>query len=271
MDRAPPRNLRTAVAVGVLLAAAFLGSLAWHPAAFTAIVAVLYVLAVVEAARVLRSAGLDVAGPVVVVAGLVMVLGAYRAGAAGQILGVLVLLGGLVGRQLVDTARSDVVAGMGPSLLLGLWVGLLASFAPLLIVSEAGGPLAVLATVAVAVLTDIGALVAGSTLGRHRMAPVLSPNKTWEGLAGGVGLAVVSGVAVLPRLGDGYDLVAAGLLALLVALAAVAGDLLESMIKRDAGVKDLGHFLPGHGGILDRMDGVLVALPVGYYATRLLA
>jgi len=110
-------------------------------------------------------------------------------------------------------------------------------------------------------LGDTGAYYVGRRLGRHKMAPVVSPNKTWEGAAGGfvvsVAAAAVWSACRLGRLDFGLLAVAA-----LTALAAQVGDLLESLIKRGAGVKDSGHVLPGHGGVLDRMDAMLFAAPV---------
>lgn len=120
-------------------------------------------------------------------------------------------------------------------------------------------------------LGDTGAYYVGRRLGRHKMAPVVSPNKTWEGAAAGflVGLiaAAVWSVCRLDRLDLGLLAVAA-----LTACAAQIGDLMESLIKRGAGVKDSGHVLPGHGGVLDRLDALLFAAPVmllGFWLLRI--
>ena len=102
--------------------------------------------------------------------------------------------------------------------------------------------------------TDIGAFFAGKTFGRNKLAPSISPGKTWEGLWGGVAAAALFGGAWVYGTGLGAPLV---LLAPLFALAAQAGDLFESGMKRRAGIKDSGSWLPGHGGILDRLDGLV--------------
>lgn len=111
---------------------------------------------------------------------------------------------------------------------------------------------------------DSGAYFAGRTLGRHKLAPRISPNKTIEGLAGGVVAGVVAGVGVAFLLAGAQpaQLPAVALVALAAVLFSVVGDLFESLLKRHAGVKDSGHLIPGHGGVLDRIDGVLAALPV---------
>jgi phosphatidate cytidylyltransferase len=264
------RNLPVAIAVGVVLAGLFLGSLFWHPAAFAVVVAGLTVTAYLEVDRVLREIGLRVEAPVLIVATLVMLFGAYEADHAGQVVGLGVLVLGAVLWQLSDTGRTDVARRLSTTLLFGLWVGFLASFAVLL-VNRPDGAVAVLAVVGAVILTDIGGFAFGVWLGRHKVAPSVSPNKSWEGLIGGLVVAVVAATLVLPRLGDTFDVTSAAVLAVTCGLAGFLGDLTESMIKRDLGVKDLGRVLPGHGGVLDRVDGIIFALPVGYYAVELLA
>ena len=109
--------------------------------------------------------------------------------------------------------------------------------------------------------SDIGAYAAGKTFGKHKMAPQISPGKTWEGWAGGFILTLIVGWAVgfmLPELPLAHRLVAAGV----VAVFAPLGDLAESMLKRSVGVKDSGSIMPGHGGLLDRFDAFLLVLPV---------
>lgn len=109
--------------------------------------------------------------------------------------------------------------------------------------------------------TDIGAYVAGRTLGGPRLAPAISPGKTWAGALGGVGCAALTGAACAAILGHG-GWWAAGAVAAVLSVAGQAGDLLESAMKRHAGVKDTGGLIPGHGGLLDRLDGMLTAAPV---------
>lgn len=112
-------------------------------------------------------------------------------------------------------------------------------------------------------LVDIGAFLVGSRLGRRKLAPNISPNKTWEGFWGGMAAAALGSVAALPLLGLAWsELPALLLLAIVTALFAVLGDLFESLLKRVAHTKDSGHVIPGHGGMLDRIDSMLAALPV---------
>lgn len=264
------RNLPLAIAVGVVLALLFVGSLAWHPIAFAAVVATLTNLAYIEAGRVLQGIGIKLEVAVAVVATLVMLFGAYQAGHAGQAVGVGVLVLGGVLSQLSDAQRTDVVRTLAITTLFGLWVGFLASYAVLLVNRPSAGALVVFAVVFAAICTDIGGYAFGVTLGRHKVAPSVSPNKTWEGLVGGIVTAVAACAVVLPLFGDTFTWESAAVLGAACGAASFVGDLAESMFKRDLGVKDFGDVLPGHGGVLDRVDGILLALPVGYYVVELL-
>jgi phosphatidate cytidylyltransferase len=258
------RNLPVAIAVGVVLAGVFLGSLWWDARAFVAVIAVAATLAYVESGRVLAGVGRRLLVAVLVVATLAMLVGAYLDGPAGIVPGLLVLFAGSVLTQIVARDRRGVVDTLGLTALFGLWVGLLASYGVLLIVRP-DGPLVVIAVVGAAVLSDIGAYGFGVAFGRHKLAPSISPAKSWEGLVGGLAVAAAAAAIILPLLGDTFTPAPAALFGVAIGLAAALGDLVESLLKRDLGVKDLGDLLPGHGGVLDRVDGILLALPVGYY------
>jgi phosphatidate cytidylyltransferase len=263
------RDLPVATAVGVALALAAFGLLFVATWAFALLIAVLLAVAVVEAGRVFASVGRRVHVDVLVVVGLLWLGATYALGAQAQWLGPPVLLAASVLRSLVARDRQDVTATIGATVLLGLWTSGLASFA-LLTAARPGGQVALAGVLAGAALSDIGAYAVGSRLGRHRIAPRISPHKTWEGLAGGIVAAAVGGAVVLPLLGDAWTPWTGALLAGAAGLAGFVGDLTESMIKRDLGVKDFGTVLPGHGGVLDRVDGVLFALPVGHALVVLL-
>jgi phosphatidate cytidylyltransferase len=258
------RNLPAAIAVGLLLAGVFLGSVFWRTEAFGAVIALLAALACVEVGRVLRPQGTRLIVPVMVLTVVVAITGAYVAGAAGQRLGVGVLLLGSVLWVLFDRRRTDIVNTLATTVLFGLWIAFLASYGVLLH-DRPDGAVVVLAVVGAAVVADIGGYAFGVPFGRHKVAPSVSPNKSWEGLLGGLLVAAGLAALVLPLVGDTFAPGSAAALAVLCGLAAFFGDLTESMIKRDLGVKDLGELLPGHGGVLDRVDGILFALPVGYH------
>ena len=151
-----------------------------------------------------------------------------------------------------------------------LYVGGFLTHALLLAQRGDGGPGLLLAAGVGTALSDVGAFVVGSRLGGRKLAPAISPNKTWAGLGGnllGAGGGVLLTVFALPADGRLLWLVA---LPPLVALGAVWGDLLESCLKRAGGVKDAGAWLPGFGGLLDRIDSLIVVAPLVYYASRLI-
>lgn len=158
-----------------------------------------------------------------------------------------------------DKSRISI---MGMIALLGTWVGLVCLKA-----LRADGTLVIMLIIMVAAV-DVGAFFTGKLLGKRKLAPELSPNKTWEGVWGGVALNLIISLifAVLfdryVQAFSGIDYIAFAALALIVAFFSVIGDLVESMLKRNCALKDSGSILPGHGGLLDRIDGLMAATPV---------
>lgn len=261
--RQPPgRNLPVAIASGVALAAAFIGTLLYHPLAVLAFVVVLAVIALLELDVAFREQGLRPATPVAVSAGMVMLFGTYFGGSSAQSLGLVLLVVGALAWTLLDRARRRVLASLGATLLMALWVPFLVSFLGLLLLRD-GGAWLLLATVTISVINDIGAFAVGTRFGRRKLAPSVSPGKTWEGFAGGMATALVLALAVGP-LTPGLDAPTAVLLAVGVVIASTVGDLSESLVKRDLGIKDLGRLIPGHGGIMDRADSIIFALPTAH-------
>lgn len=263
------RNLPVAIAVGIVLATVFLISLFWRVEAFAGVILVLVCLASVEVTRVLRTVGVRVLLVPLLLGVVTSVAGGLLLGAAGQALGMSLLLVASFLWLLAAADRRQVTATLGVTVFFGAWIGLFASYGPRL-ADRPDGAVVVLAVVGAVVLTDIGGYAFGVPFGRHKVAPSISPGKSWEGLVGGLVLATVLAVLVLPRLGGAFTAGSAVVVALAAGTAGFVGDLVQSMVKRDLGVKDLGDVLPGHGGILDRVDGILFALPVGFYGLALL-
>lgn len=216
--------------------------------------------AMAKTARASRVAGVLIGAAIVLISGFGTITQAALA--------VTGTLPALTAVHLVRARGS--IAELATSLFGVFYVGWLGAYVVLVHALEFGPGLVLMLIVAVA-LTDVGAYFTGKQLGRHKMAPVVSPNKTWEGAFGGL-FAAAAGVWALHEIHDalGIDLppwTAVRLIVTGVALSAVSqlGDLMKSAIKRDAGVKDSGTILPGHGGMLDRCDGFLFAAPVLYY------
>lgn len=256
------RDLVAATLVGVGLLALLALALLLPPIALTVLVGVLLVAAHVEIGRVLGDLGRPVHVDVLVLTTLLLLTLTQLIGPRGQAIGLTVLVMAALLRSLADRGRTDVVGTVSRTVLIGVWLGGLASYA--LLIRALDEPVVLLvAVLGAAAAGDTGAYLVGSRLGRRRIAPRVSPNKTWEGSIGGIIAAGALAAAVLPL--DGSSSLARGaLVGVAVGLAGLLGDLVASMVKRDLGVKDLGRLLPGHGGVLDRVDGLLLALPVGY-------
>jgi len=267
--RSPGRNLVAAIASGVVLAAWIVGTLLWWNWGFIIFLMACVVVGVFELVRALGRVGMYASYPPAGIGGsLTIALSFWLADAWGQLAGVSALFGGLammviaallwrlrgpVSGYIRDAAGSVFTVGYVP-LLLGT-LGLL--------LAQPKGNLRVIVYFVLVVCLDTGAYATGSLIGRHKMAPHISPGKTWEGFGAGVLLAAVAGAIATPlMLGGAWW--AGFVIGLLVAVAAVTGDLVESSIKRDAGLKDMGRIIPGHGGALDRLDSLLVAAPVAW-------
>lgn len=267
------RNLFLAIGSGLLFAAVFLASLFIVKQVFIGLVALLVAVALVELAAAFRVAGRRVPRIGVVIGGLVIAAGAAFWGAQGMLLGLFAasllltawrLVEGLVPAWEVPprTLIRDVFSGLFTL----VYVAFLASFAILLVQAPLGEWWA-FALVLVVVSVDVGAYAAGVTLGKHKMTPRISPNKTWEGFAGAAVMATLSGV-VISLLALQQPWWVGVVLGLVVLLTATGGDLTESLIKRNLGVKDMSSWIPGHGGFLDRMDSLLPSA-VGVYGVAL--
>jgi len=256
------RDLVAATAVGLVLAGILATTLVLPPWALTALLSVLVIAAYLELAPLLARLGHPLHRDVLVASALVMLPASQIAGARGQAAGLTFLVVAALLRSLADRRRHDVLGTVSRTVLIGAWLGGLASYALLLRGLE--HPIVMLVTViGAAAAGDTAAFLVGSRFGRRPIAPSVSPNKTWEGFVGGLlGAALLAGL-VLPL--DGSSGVLRGVIVgALVGVAGFLGDLVASMIKRDLGVKDLGRLLPGPGGVLDRVDGLLLALPVGH-------
>lgn len=165
----------------------------------------------------------------------------------------------------VVEGRRDAARSIGASLLILAWVPLLLSFV-FLMLREPRGELLITTLLLLVVSNDTFGYIVGATWGKHPMAPKISPKKSWEGFAGSVVGAVVVGVLVCLFLLNVSWWIGIPL-AVATVVASTAGDLAESMVKRELGIKDMSNLLPGHGGVMDRLDSIVFALPVGYLIT----
>lgn len=261
------RNIPLAIGVGVSLGALALASLLFRREGFLVVVVVASCLAVWELRDGLARGKITVPLVPSMVGAITMITASYVGG--GQ---ALVVCFGLTCISLllwrVTDGLQDSIRDITGGIFVAAYVPLLASFSSLLLLAP-DGVKRVIVFIGVTICSDIGGFAVGVIAGRHPMAPSVSPKKSWEGAAGSVVVCVIVGVVtVMVMLGGRWW--AGAILGLALAVSATLGDLTESMIKRDLGIKDMGSILPGHGGLMDRMDSLLLAAPVAWAILTLL-
>ncbi|GAA4530711.1 phosphatidate cytidylyltransferase [Brachybacterium paraconglomeratum] len=266
--RGPGRNLPAAIAVGVALGAVLIVAVFVVPQAFPVVAAVAMVLAVLELTRALAEGGLRLPQIPLLVGVIGMVVSTVVFGAEGLLVAtaaaVCVLILWRVSESMGLSALRDVAGGVFAL----AWVPFLGCFLLLLFAREQGEMLVLLAILG-PVGNDIGGYIAGVLFGKHPMAPKISPKKSWEGFVGSLllGTAAVTAVGTFALDLPVWDGILIG--AVLVVIS-TCGDLSQSLLKRDLGIKDMGHLLPGHGGVLDRVDSILLAAPTTYVMLEVL-
>lgn len=270
------RNLPLAIGIGLLLGFALLFSLIFAKELFMLLAAALTGFTSFELASALRFAGHDVPRIPSVFAAIAIVPAAFYWHAEGQWLvflaGVLLVVLWRLAEQLRPSTRASgrrLLTDLAAGTFVQAYVVLLGSFAVLL-TSEDGGEWWTFAFLIVVIACDTGAYASGLVWGKHPMAPRISPKKTWEGFLGSVTVAVVTSL-FLAEFMIGVEWWAGIVLGLVIVATATLGDLIESLIKRDLGIKDISTWLPGHGGFLDRIDSVLPSAAAAYVLYLLLA
>ncbi|MFE6649448.1 phosphatidate cytidylyltransferase [Nocardioides sp. NPDC057772] len=261
------RNLPAAIGSAVVLLVAIALSLMFVKTAFMLIVVAAVVAATWELHRGLMAKDMDVPEQPLMIGGTVMVLVAYFLGADALVTATavtaLVIMLWVLRRGVDGYVRTSAAA-----VLTLFYLPFLGSFVALML-GEGGdwtsgglsddGVRGIIVWVLLTIMSDIGGYIAGVLFGRHPMAPVISPKKSWEGFAGSVVFTVATGVGLVVWLLDGawWIGVALGVVACVMA---VLGDLVESVIKRDLGIKDMSQIIPGHGGLMDRLDSLLATV-----------
>ncbi|MFD1832459.1 phosphatidate cytidylyltransferase [Streptomyces desertarenae] len=256
------RDLRAAIGVGVGLGAVILASLFVYKPVFLGVIVVAVVVGLWElTSRLAERKQIRVPLVPLAVGGSAMIVAGYVRGAEGAWVAVaLTALAVLVWRMTEEPVNylRDVTAGVFTA----FYVPFLATFVAMMLAADGDGPQRVLTFLLLTVVSDTGAYAVGWRFGRRKLAPRISPGKTREGLLGAVAFAMAAGALCMHLLIDGGVWWQGLLLGLAVAVSATLGDLGESMIKRDLGIKDMGTLLPGHGGIMDRLDSLLPTAPV---------
>ncbi|WP_409490288.1 phosphatidate cytidylyltransferase [Amycolatopsis sp. cmx-11-12] len=256
------RNLPAAIGVGLLLGAAIVTSLLTVRFLFIGIIAIAIAVGTIELAGALkRAAGIRIALVPVLVGGQAMIWLAWPFGREGALTAfVLTVLVCLLWR--LPGGADGYLRDISASIFAAAYIPLFGAFAAML-VPPGDGVGRVLAFMIGVVASDTGGYIAGVLGGKHPMAPSISPKKTWEGFAGSLVAGVVAGALTLSLLLDGHAWQGV-LFGAAIVCTATLGDLVESLIKRDLGVKDMGNMLPGHGGLMDRLDSLLPSAVVSW-------
>lgn len=265
------RDMPLAIGVGVALVALFLILLAAGPRYAVGLVVAVLIAAAIEFFDGLRRVGYQPATLLGLAAVAGLPLAAYWRYESGVLLVLALSLAATLGWYVLADQDVKAVPNIAVTFLGIGYIGFLGSYAALLLAIPEAGTGLLFGVAACTVAYDVGGLFVGSGLGRSPIAPEISPNKTVEGLIGGGLAAILVGIVLGLTMVPWDEKLVHGLqLGIVVALAAPLGDLVESRMKRDLGLKDFGTLLPGHGGVLDRFDAFLFTLPAVYYLVRIL-
>jgi len=256
------RDLKAATIVGVGLLAVLAASLFIRPEGFLVFAILGTSGALWEFSRAVASRGIRVPLLPLWVGNVGILVSAFVAGPDAMVMGFILTAGGVFVWRVLDGGGPAAVTDAATGVFGAAYISLLAGFAILLLTQERG-PLLVVTFILCAVANDVGGYAAGVLLGRHPMAPSISPKKSWEGFGGSLVLASIVATAMLSGV-LGAPWWSGPLVGSVIVVVATLGDLAESLLKRDLGLKDMGTLLPGHGGIMDRLDSLLMAAPAGY-------
>ncbi len=272
------RNLPAAISVGVVLGGTVIATLLWAPQLWVALVALAVALATHEVVRRLREGGYAVPVIPLLIGGQAMIwltwpyreagaLGAFGATVALYMIWRL-LSGGLKAAPVHYTRDVSV------TIFLAAWVPLFGAFTALLIYPNQGGyhegAMQVFCMMLGVVASDIGGYTAGVLFGKHPMVPAISPKKSWEGFSGSLLFSIIVSVLSVHILAD-RPLWVGVPLGIMLVITGTLGDLVESQVKRDLGIKDMGTLLPGHGGLMDRIDSILPSAVAAWLVLEVLA
>jgi CDP-diglyceride synthetase len=266
------RNMQVAWGSGIVLGVATLLCAHFGNLPSMVLITIVVVFAAAEGFAAFRTAKYHPATLLGLVGILSLMIETYNKGVTAQPLVLVMLVAATFVWYLTRVEpAADPVAGIASTVFVVAWIGGFGSFGALLLnptlFPDRHGVAFLLAAVITTAAFDVASLLVGSAFGRHPMAPSISPNKSWEGFLGGAVASVLVAVIVVHFIHP-WTIGKALVLGIVVAVVAPIGDLSQSMVKRHLGVKDMGRLMPGHGGILDRVDGLLFVLPATYFVVK---
>jgi len=262
------RKLLPSILVSLLLLAIIFTTINTEPLLFFGFIWVVIMIGVREIAHAYRKGGIELPDYVLMIAATVLLVATWNGETEG-----LAVSAGLTIPILMFTllliSQKDFIKRSTSAVFIIFYLAVLGGFI-LLLANHPDGALRILALVVLIACNDTFAYIAGVLLGKHKLAPSISPKKSWEGLIGGAIASIVGGSLIFHYLFEVNWIVGAAI-GVMTVITATCGDLIESAIKRDLAIKDMSNLLPGHGGIMDRLDSALFTAPAVWFAFELIA
>ena len=262
------RKLLPSILVSLLLLAIIFTTINTEPLLFFGFIWVVIMIGVREIAHAYRKGGIELPDYVLMIAATVLLVATWN----GETEGLAVSTGltiPILMFTLLLISQKDFIKRSTSAVFITFYLAVLGGFI-LLLANHPDGALRILALVILIACNDTFAYIAGVLLGKHKLAPSISPKKSWEGLIGGAIAAIVGGSLIFHYLFEVNWIVGAAI-GVMTVITATCGDLIESAIKRDLAIKDMSNLLPGHGGIMDRLDSALFTAPAVWFAFELIA
>jgi phosphatidate cytidylyltransferase len=262
------RKLIPSIFVSLLLLGLIFGTIAIAPLLFFALIWIVIMIGIREIAHAYRKGGIDLPDYVLMIAATVLLVATWNGNTQGLAVSAGLTIPILMFALLL-VSQKDFIKRSTSAVFITFYLAVLGGFI-LLLANDQDGALRIFALVALIACNDTFAYFAGVLIGKHKLAPSISPKKSWEGLIGGAVAAVIGGAAIFHYLFETNWIIGAAI-GLMTVITATCGDLIESAIKRDLAIKDMSNLLPGHGGIMDRLDSALFTAPAVWFAFELIA
>ncbi len=262
------RKLLPSILVSFLLLGLIFGTIAIAPLLFFAFIWVVIMIGIREIASAYRKGGIELPDYVLMIAATVLLVATWNGNTQGLAVSAGLTIPILMFALLL-ISQKDFIKRSTSAVFITFYLAVLGGFI-LLLANDADGALRIFTLVALIACNDTFAYFAGVLIGKHKLAPNISPKKSWEGLIGGAVAAIIGGAVIFHFLFETNWIIGAAI-GLMTVITATCGDLIESAIKRDLAIKDMSNLLPGHGGIMDRLDSALFTAPAVWFAFELIA
>jgi len=261
------RKLLPSIAVSLLLLGLIFGTINTQPLLFFAFIWIVLMIGIRELTAAYGKGGIDLPDYVLMIAATVLLVATWNGNTQGLAVSAGLMIPILMFTLLV-ISQKDFIKRSTSAVFITFYLAVLGGFI-LLLANHPDGATRIFALVALIACNDTFAYIAGVLIGKHKIAPSISPKKSWEGLIGGAFAAVIGGSVIFHYLFETAWYVGA-LIGVMTVVTATCGDLIESAIKRDLAIKDMSNLLPGHGGIMDRLDSALFTAPAVWFAIELI-